>query len=518
MDMKNIGKTWIWVAALTVLFLLAFTYIFNPKPDLNGDNCYYYSYATAMAKGLGYADMSVLGSPPTNAYPPGYSILMTPLRVLTDSIVAQKWLNGFFLLGSMLLFFFWLRKQGVRDELAFIASAAGLLNYHMLHFTTMMMSEPSTLFFSVWALWLLGMLNKEKPFWKDPYFWGLVLVVGFGYHIRTQLITLFAAVLVYFAFSKRWLHLLAMAGGFFLTTLPWMFRNKALDIGYSRYLDMMTMANPWRPEEGALNFGEFMARFFETLKMLITQAIPNSVIPYFDVTYGEPASAMLWIAGVAMIALIICGFWRFGKFRYFLIAYPVFLIGLISMWSTPSENRYIASLVPILDVGMILGIYYIVNTLAATRLKVLKQEVTPWIMALFLLFSLPHLKAEREINQMEFPPQYKNFFAVAEQVKKQLPSETVVASRKPSLFYMYSQGKIATFAYSSDDKKVIEGFLNDKVDYVVLDELGYSATALYLYPAIEKNPELFAPVLQMPNSNTYLLRFEKEKAKALLGL
>jgi len=261
-----------------------------------------------------------------------------------------------------------------------------------------------------------------------------------------------------------------------------------------------------------------MARFFETLKMLISQAIPNSVIPYFDVAYGQPASVALWIVGIAMIALIICGFWRFGKLRYFLIAYPAFLIGLISMWSTPSENRYIASLVPILDIGMILGIYYLINTLAATRLKMVKKEVTPWVMALFLLFTMPHLKAEREINQMEFPPQYKNFFAVAEEVKKQLPPETVVASRKPSLFYMHSQGKIAIFAYSSDDKKVIEGFLNDKVDYVVLDELGYSATALYLYPAIEKNPELFTLALQMPNSNTYLLRFEKEKAKALLGL
>ena len=515
-SLKTRRKTWLLVAALIAVFFLVFAYIFNPKLDLNGDNCYYYTYATAMAQGNGYSDISVLGNPPTNNYPPGYSLLMTPLRMLTDSIIAQKWLNGFFLLASVLLIFFWLKKQGIREELAFIASAVCLLNYHVLHFTTMMMSEPSTLFFSVWALWLLGMLNDRKPFWKDPYFWGLILVVGFGYHIRTQLVTLFAAILVYFAFSKRWLHLLGMVGGFFLTSLPWTLRNNALNIGYSRYLDTMVMANPWRPEEGALNFGEFMGRFFETLKMLISKALPNSITPYFDVNYGEPASVKLWVAGILMTFFIIYGLWQLGKYRYFLIAYPVFLFGLISMWSTPSENRYIVSLEPFLEIGLVLGVFYFIRFLAVHS-KIVKQDISPWIMAVFLLLPLPRLQVLKAQNQTDFPVQYKNFFAIAGEVKKQLPSETVVASRKPSLFYMFSRGKIATFVYSSDDRQVIEGFLSDNVDYVVLDELGYSATALYLYPAIQKNPDLFIPVLQIPNSNSYLLRFEKDKARAQLN-
>ncbi|MDD6210396.1 MAG: phospholipid carrier-dependent glycosyltransferase [Bacteroidales bacterium] len=504
-----------WVIALVAVFFVAFTYIFNSKLDLNGDNCNYYIYSSAMAEGFGYADISVLGNPPTTGFPPGYPILMTPLRFFTDSFVAQKWLNGFFLLGSALLFFFWLLKQGVKDTLAFIAVAVTLLNYHVLHFTTMMMSEPSTLFFTVWALWLLGMIDDKKPFWKDPYFWLLVVVVGFAYHIRTQLVTLFAAILVYFAFNKRWMHLLGMIAGFAVTLLPWIIRNKVLNLNYSRYLDMMTMANPWRPEEGALGFGEFMGRFFQTLRMLVTQALPNSVTPYFDVNYGEAPVLGNWIAGIAMIALIVFGFWQLGKYRYFLIAYPVFLFGLICLWSTPSENRYIVSLEPFLEIGLILGVYYLIQYLAV-RSKMVKKEVTPWIMVIFLLVPVPRLQQLRAQNRSDFPQQYKNFFMVAEAVKKNLPSETVIASRKPSLFYMYSKSKTAGFPYSSNDKLVLKGLLDEKVEYVVLDELGYSATYLYLLPAIQKNLDLFQPVMQVPDSNTYLFKFDREKAQAKL--
>ena len=500
-----------WTIALIAIFFVAFTYIFDAKLDLNGDNCNYYIYSSAIAQGKGYADISVLGNPPTNGFPPGYPILMTPLRTITDSFIAQKWLNGLFLLGSALLFFFWLRKQKVKEPLAFIVTAAFLLNYHLLHFTTMMMSEPSTLFFSVWTLWLLGMIDNEKNFWKDKYFWLLVLVVGFSYHIRTQQITLFVAVIMYFAFNKRWKHFFGMIGGFIITLLPWMIRNKILNLNYSRYLDMMTMANPWRPEEGALSFGEFFGRSLQTLRMLVTQALPNSVTPYFNVDYATAPSLANWLIGIIMVILILYGFWQFGKYRYFLIAYPILLFGLISLWSTPSENRYIVSIEPFLEIGLMIGIYTLINKLAI-RLKIVKKEVTPWVMIIFLLIPMPRLQQLRAQNKTDFPQQYKNFFMVAEAVKKNLPPETVVASRKPSLFYMFSKSKTAGFAYTSDDQQLIKGLLDENVDYVVLEELGYSATYLYLLPAIQKNMELFQPVLQVPNSNTYLFKFNREKA------
>ncbi len=49
-----------------------------------------------------------------------------------------------------------------------------------------------------------------------------------------------------------------------------------------------------------------------------------------------------------------------------------------------------------------------------------------------------------------------------------------------------------------------------------LEQLGYGSTARYLYPAIVAHQELFPVVGQIPNPDTYLLKFEREKAKEKL--
>ena len=87
----------IYIGLLTIVWACAYIYIFNEKIDINGDNCRYYTFASSLASGQGYADISAPTPHPTNAFPPGYPLLMTPLRFFTDSIIAQKILNGLFL-------------------------------------------------------------------------------------------------------------------------------------------------------------------------------------------------------------------------------------------------------------------------------------------------------------------------------------------------------------------------------------------------------------------------------------
>ena len=64
----------------------------------------------------------------------------------------------------------------------------------------MMMSEMSFMFFTVLSLWLLSKMEEEKPFWKDPYFYSVIVTVAYAYHIRTQGMALAAAVIGYFFF------------------------------------------------------------------------------------------------------------------------------------------------------------------------------------------------------------------------------------------------------------------------------------------------------------------------------
>ena len=52
------GNRLLYLAGLTLLFVLAFSYIFDEKLDMNGDNCTYYMLSTSIAEGHGYADIT----------------------------------------------------------------------------------------------------------------------------------------------------------------------------------------------------------------------------------------------------------------------------------------------------------------------------------------------------------------------------------------------------------------------------------------------------------------------------
>ncbi|MDH6306799.1 hypothetical protein M2459_003445 [Parabacteroides sp. PF5-5] len=504
------SKLLLYVAALAIVFAVSFSYIFNSKLDLNGDNCEYYVLATSIAGGHGYSDITSEAHNPSNIFPPGYPLLMSVIRIFTDSIFPQKVLNGLFLLGSALLFFFFVRKNKLSDSMAFVASAIILLNYQVLHFATMMMSEMSFMFFTVLALWFLYKMDDEKPFWKDVYFYLAILSVAYCYHTRTQGIAMAAAVAGYFLFTKRWKQMLGFVAGFALCLVPWMLRNNLAGTGQSRYVSMIAMSNPWRPEEGTLSFGELLGRFFETFKMLVTKAVPGSILPYLSVDYSAATTMGEWLLAIVLFALIGIGMWRFGKFKYIFLFYTLATFGVISLFSTPSENRYITPLLPFLEVSLMVGLYTVL-TMGVQRLKI-AQSLSPWILLVLVFFSYPKLEQLHAMNNMPFPPSYKNYFTIAEEVHKQLPSNTVVSSRKPMLFYMFSKTSVTNYLWTEDQEALIKGLVDSKVDYVVLEQLGYSSTPRYLYPAIQNNPELFPVVMHLPNPDTYLLKFEREKA------
>lgn len=508
------GRVWWYVAALVVVFVASFSYIFNEKIDLNGDNCRYYMLATSIADGHGFADITNPAYPPTNVFPPGYPLLMSVLMLLTDSIIAQKILNGLFLLASVILLFTAMRRRGIRESLAFVASAAVLLNYQLLHFSTMMMSEMSFLFMSTLAFFALVKMDDEKPFWKDGWFYTAVVAAAFAYHIRTQGIAVLAAVFGYFLFTRRWKELAAYTGGSVICLLPWMIRNKMAGLGGSRYLDSVLMSNHWRPEEGQLGIGDVIGRFFDTLRMLMTQAVPDSILPYITTDYGA-TPWWAWLSAALIWGAIGVGMWQFGKYKWLVLCYVLATLGVISIFSTPSGNRYITTMLPFLEVSLLVGVYTCLRWVVV-RMKVAK-DLSPWVMTVLLLCAVPRLQRENKMNSTPFPPNYANFFAIAEAINRELPRETVVCSRKPELYYMYGKTAVTQYKWTDDAAELIRHLVQSKTDYVILEQLGYSSTARYLYPAIQANPDLFPIVMHLKNPDTYLLKFDIEKARTRFG-
>jgi len=68
------------------------------------------------------------------------------------------------------------------------------------------------------------------------------------------------------------------------------------------------------------------------------------------------------------------------------------------------------------------------------------------------------------------------------------PQETIVACRKSGLLYVMGARKVVGYRFSLDAPEVIQGLVDDQVDYVIVDQLGYSSTSRYLVPAIQRQP------------------------------
>ena len=123
------------------------------------------------------------------------------------------------------------------------------------------------------------------------------------------------------------------------------------------------------------------------------------------------------------------------------------------------------------------------------------------------------LKMQAEIAKMPYPSAYKNYFSVAEKVNGKNFRGSVVCCRKPDLFAFYAPNVYATnYKYTQNTYELIVDLVKKNVDYVVLEQLGFSSTARYLYPAIVDHAELFSVVYQRRNPDTFLLEFDKKKA------
>ena len=520
MDKTKILKYIVFPLLIAAAWFGIAKYTFNEKPDLNGDNFSYYIYASSLASGAGYCDLSAPGAPATNGFPPGYPMIMTPLRMMTDSIVAQKWMNEIFVLLSLLLLYFGLMRTGLMMPIAFTAAVSGAFLPRLFHFSTMMMSEASFLFTSMVVLYaMIRMSEKEETWWselKSPWLYLMVAAVVLNYHIRTQGLAMIAGVMLALLVRQRWAASGVTLVGFALGYLPWKLRNAALGLNGNRYLDAMMQANPWRPELGTITLPEMIHRFFDTLQMLLFQAIPNTVFPFANTNPDAPEYSFgIYLTGALLIAVMLYGCWNMGKWRWVMMLYIAATLGLISLFSTPSGSRYITTILPLLAAAEMVGLWSIV-TLIKKRPAWL-DTVTAFALLLILFTCKPGMLEEHKIAQQRFPKQYKQFFAIGEQVKKKTSEGTVVCSRKPQMFYLYSDRPGVVYKFTQDKQELIADLVKKQVDYVILDALGYSSTGYYLFPAVQQYPQLFSPVMHYEDTHTYLLRFRRDEAEKMFA-
>lgn len=508
----------IYPIVLILIFAKVYPYIFDEKIDMNGDNAKYYQVAKSLADGNGFSWAMYKGNPPAN-YPPGYVFFLSFFMLFTKSITTLKVINGFLLLSSSLLLFFVIKALSSNMHFALIVSVFLLLHANVLRFSSMMMSEMLYMFISILTLYFLMKMDYSSPPWKNKKFYFVVLLSAYAYYIRPQGISLIGGILFLYFFTWNWKYLFSGAIGFVLLIIPWRIRNHMAGFSGSYHAGGIMLKNSFRPEEGQATLSDFIERIGNNLESYITNQVPGSLFYYLKLeNVNVEPQTYHWVIGLAIIGLIVFGIIKFPRLKLFFTGYLLANMAalLIIPYGVAADGRYFITFIPFLLMAFFWGLYSII----AVLLKLKSNNAVQLIPYLFLLFLIPvsqGIKRNHNVAKAKLNPNYQAYYDIAKVVNEKTEKNTVICCRKPGLFYIYAERPVTNYLKTSDNKELIQGLINNEVDYVVLDQLGYSSTGLYLYPAIKNNPTLFPVVLKMGDPETYLLQFKRNEAEQMLN-
>lgn len=498
-DMAKI-VLWLHLIFITILFWSIHSTFTGGSLDLNGDNITYYLLGKRIATGLGFTNATSIHHEPHTHFPPAFPYLISFIITLfgddMDNVVA---VNGLLLYGSLLLFYFIAKGLTKSTGFAFAATVLVTLNAMIMRYSVTAMSEVPFIFSTLLGIFFLVKADKNEKGWKNIWLYLSVLFMVVAYYTKTTGVALIGAAVLYFAFSKKWKETAIVVSLAFLLMFPWYLRNKGLG---NSYAGQMMQVNPYKPELGNLTLETFKERVKNNFKRYISVDIPMTVY-CMDVTFETPPTSW-WLMGLGVIALALFGIWRLKQLQLFLLAYFGATFFILLLWPDVwGGSRFILPMIPAVMIcvywGIIDGVQLIV--------KRLNFSVSPYFLLLFSFLFVRPLEAMPANLKTPMPANYVNYFEMAKWCKQNLPKDAIISARKPDMFILYSDLMTIGDKPSLDDKEVLDYFRKNGVDYVVIEQLGFSSTSKYLIPAVQKNQDKFTVALLLKDPDTYLLKF-----------
>ncbi|MCA6078587.1 ArnT family glycosyltransferase [Fulvivirga sedimenti] len=487
---------------LILFFLGSYYYTFDPKIAQLGDNASYYMLGKALSQGEGYVNISKINKTPNNHYPPGYPAILGVVMLFSSDIITLKLLNGLFLLGSVLVLFALVNRLSSSHLLAFITASAMLGNFHIQQYSSLLMSEVPFMFFSLLCLLFISRSGSTDSL-RDKNFWFAIALAVVSYYIRSLGIALIAGAVFYYLMEKHWRKAGATALASFAGVLPWFLRSQHL--GGGSYARQLQLINPYRPELGTADFGDYLTRITENFSRYVSVEIPYSIFPGTRPDYTASGDTGSWILGIAIIAITVYGIILLPKFRWLILGYLLSTFGILMLWPDVWVGvRFMIPVIPLILTGLFFGLY----TIFSRFFRQANKNFHPAWLVIPLLFMVAPLGELHDQARLPLHPAWQNYYAMAEWLRKNEKPDVVVSCGKPALFYLYSGTYTMRYAFEDEPDKLIRDLEEQQVDYVVLDQV-YGNTMRYLLPAIKQYPERFEQIVYAKNPDTFLLKFRR---------
>lgn len=501
---------WKVPALLAALHLLIAIGAFHPAPFTGGDDATYISLAKSLIQRHDYTDVWDPTLPAQTIYPPIFPVIVA-VGLLSGLSVTVGLKLMMVLLTSAAVFVscLWLWRV-TKPGIAIGAGALVALSPEIIGLGREVLSDGPFWLFTMLALIALQKVegpegSSEVENAPGEWRWELAasLSIVAAYFTRSAGLPLLLAALTWLVVLKR-----KRAVGILLAvSLPlillWWIRDRGLP--GSGYVSPFLYVDPYVPARGTMRFHDLLVRLHENLIKYRMDHIPR-IVTGFNAPSVVVGTILGFVAAFGWVMRLrrpsVVEIWTF------------FYLGLVLVWPVSwSAPRFLFAIVPVLAL-------YTAETIAFV------VSFTPWprfadaaAIAVLVGVTVPGVKHLLEDGEAcrgeysdgeEFPctdPVFRDFFLTARAVKDKLPAGSVVISRKPTLFYLYSGYQSKLYPLTSVPDSLFAEAASIHAKFIVIDHMTDLAP-LYLNPVLLARRDNFCVVPEFSHPGALFARIE----------
>jgi hypothetical protein len=483
---------------------------YHPAPFTGGDDATYLSLARSLLERHDYTDIWDPALAPHTQYPPIFPIVVAlGLLAKLDTQVGFKYLMIAISTAAVFASCVWLRRVTTAG-LAFCAGFFIAISPEVIWLGQEVLSDPLFWLFAMLAL--LAWRNAEIKAGKEP---GAKMDVGpvllataatlAGYFTRSAGAPLLLAIFVWLVLRKQYraIGIVIVACAPFI--FAWWLRGH--NHGAGGYLAPFLSVDPYNPSLGKVTIEGLLERVAKNAVVYSSRHLSRLV-------FGSLRTGLIFGASFA-IAMVFGWVRRLRKSGPGLaeVWLPLYL-ALVILWPVAwAGPRFLFPVIPLLALYVAETIGYLATTASHPRIfagALLLAGIVTVQPGLARQIRIGSACRERYADGDDFPctePTFADFFTVADRARGKLPPNSVVLSRKPTIFYWHSGYRSTLYPLSPVPDSLFNLAKRTGAGYVVIDQITDLAPK-YLHPVLLARRDDFCVIPELSAENAAFAKIE----------
>mgnify|MGYP001204759517 CR=1 FL=1 len=500
------------------LYFISFTYTVGHGID---DGIHLVA-AKALAMGKGLVMISDPAAPPAMQFPPAQSLFLTPIFMLwpdpPDNIIPLKSVSALFALAFVAVSWFWLRRH-VPGNVAILMTCLVAFHPETIRFSGAVMAEMGYGAASLAALLLFdkAVEDQDNRINMKVLVWACVMMTV-AYLFRSVGIGLLIALPGLLAIKRRWGASATMIIGFFILASPWLLQSAFL--GTPEYRTQFWVLDLEDPTRGTIGLLGLFDRIELNSMTYVTETIPVHLFPILGsqriIQFSENLGLwpVLLIGRLILTLLVMVG--ALHRLRSGVRAPELYMIvyfGLLMIWHTRVQWKYMAPITPILILYAYTGIVSLLDRLSE-RSSIKKTIIFACLGLLCISEGFRAADAVRggQIMQGRYDP-YASAYAW---LKQESSEDSLLMGFDHLGLYLYTGRKSLAPAMTRDPQDSLEYIDRTGADYFIVQPRktrneGVSFDVKFQDPVLEKYPERFSLVFKDTENEIKVYRVNRPR-------